>query len=39
IRPSNTEPYLRLIAEATSETLLSARLDVLKATLRPFLTP
>ncbi|MBO7654673.1 MAG: phosphomannomutase/phosphoglucomutase [Kiritimatiellae bacterium] len=36
IRPSNTEPYLRMIAEATSETLLAARLDVLKATLRPF---
>ncbi len=27
IRPSNTEPYLRFIAEATSEALLSQKLS------------
>ncbi len=33
IRPSNTEPYLRFIAEATSETLLSDKVSKVKELL------
>ena len=30
VRPSNTEPYLRFICEATSETLLAEKLEQVK---------
>ena len=33
IRPSNTEPYLRFICEATSDTLLKEKTDAVKALL------
>lgn len=36
IRQSNTEPYLRLIAEATTPELLALRLDRMRAILTPF---
>jgi phosphomannomutase len=36
IRQSNTEPYLRLIAEATTPELLASRLDRMRAILTPF---
>ncbi len=38
VRPSNTEPYLRLVAEARTPALLGQRLDALRAVLAPFLT-
>lgn len=34
IRPSNTEPYLRLVAEASDETLLERKLDKIRELLR-----
>ena len=37
IRPSNTEPYLRLIAEARDEDLLESRLQKIKTALKPFI--
>jgi phosphomannomutase len=37
VRPSNTEPYLRLIVEAATPDLLAARRAELEAALRPFL--
>ena len=37
IRPSNTEPYLRFIAEADSAGLLKKKLEVLNDILKPFL--
>ena len=37
IRPSNTEPYLRLLAEAVSEELLMAKLGDIKKILKPFI--
>ena len=36
IRPSNTEPYLRLILEARTEILLNQKLDLIKATISNF---
>ena len=38
IRPSNTEPYLRLLVEAKSESLLKKKLHEIKALLKPFET-
>ena len=37
LRPSNTEPYLRLIAEADTPALLDANVARLRAVLAPFL--
>jgi phosphomannomutase len=37
IRPSNTEPYLRFIAEADSAVLLNKKLETLKKIIKPFL--
>lgn len=37
IRPSNTEPYLRFIAEADSEELLKMKLEALETIIQPFL--
>ncbi|MDR2848922.1 MAG: phosphomannomutase/phosphoglucomutase, partial [Verrucomicrobiota bacterium] len=37
IRPSNTEPYLRLIVEANDAALLAGRLARLEAALAPFM--
>ncbi len=37
IRPSNTEPYLRLIAEAKTKDILDEKLGVIKSLLLPFL--
>ena len=36
IRPSNTEPYLRLLVEAKDETLLWQKVDEIKKILEPF---
>jgi phosphomannomutase len=36
VRPSNTEPYLRLVAEASDKELLDSRLTELKAVLNEF---
>jgi phosphomannomutase len=36
IRPSNTEPYLRLIVEADSDELLSGKLGEIQSILNPF---
>ncbi len=36
IRPSNTEPYLRLIAEANSQELLDEKLNILKNIIAKF---
>lgn len=36
IRPSNTEPYLRLIAEAKSESLLEDKLKIIKGIIADF---
>lgn len=36
VRPSNTEPYLRLVAEADSQKLLDEKLAKLKAILKEF---
>ncbi len=38
IRPSNTEPYLRLLVEAKSKTLLNEKLAVIKNLLKDFET-
>jgi phosphomannomutase len=37
IRPSNTEPYLRFLAEAQSQDLLNKKTAKVKALLKPFL--
>lgn len=37
VRPSNTEPYLRLIVEAESEPLLQQKINEAREVLRPFL--
>jgi len=37
IRPSNTEPYLRFIAEATSDELLKEKLSKLDELLKPYM--
>ncbi len=37
IRPSNTEPYLRFLAEAKSEKLLKEKTDLIYKLLQPFL--
>ncbi|HQJ40971.1 MAG TPA: phosphomannomutase/phosphoglucomutase, partial [Exilispira sp.] len=37
IRPSNTEPYLRLIVEARDKILLSQKLNEFSSILNPFL--
>lgn len=37
VRPSNTEPYLRFIAEASSADLLQEKLDAMRAVLAPYL--
>lgn len=37
VRPSNTEPYLRLVVEAASEEELEKRLSEIRCILRPFL--
>jgi phosphomannomutase len=34
IRPSNTEPYLRLVAEATSPELLNEKLKIVRELIR-----
>ncbi|MFA6334739.1 MAG: phosphomannomutase/phosphoglucomutase, partial [Bacteroidales bacterium] len=39
IRPSNTEPYLRFIAEATSKELLDSKIIKVKELLAPFQNP
>lgn len=39
IRPSNTEPYLRLIIEAKSIELLSEKTNAINKLLEPFITP
>lgn len=39
IRPSNTEPWLRLIVEAKDATMLSDRLNEIEAQLAPFRAP
>lgn len=36
VRPSNTEPYLRLVVEARSGHLLKEKVELLKALLAPF---
>jgi phosphomannomutase len=36
VRPSNTEPYLRLLAEATNEELLKTKLDKIKSIIKKF---
>lgn len=36
IRPSNTEPYLRLILEARTQSLLDEKLEMIKTVLRRF---
>ncbi len=36
VRPSNTEPYLRLIVEAANETALAERLKAIETVLQPF---
>ena len=36
IRPSNTEPYLRLLMEARTETMLQDKLDEMKSVLKDF---
>jgi phosphomannomutase len=36
VRPSNTEPYLRLLAEATNEKLLKTKLDEIKSIIKKF---
>jgi phosphomannomutase len=36
VRPSNTEPYLRLVVEAKTQDMLSERLDELKTILKRF---
>lgn len=36
IRPSNTEPYLRFLAEASSKELLESRVSKVRALLEPF---
>ena len=37
IRPSNTEPYLRFLAEAKTEALLEEKVKLVEAILQPFL--
>ncbi len=37
IRPSNTEPYLRLLMESRTEEMLQAKLDEMKAVLQKFM--
>lgn len=37
IRPSNTEPYLRFLAEAKSEELLQSKVTEIKSVLKPFM--
>ncbi len=37
IRPSNTEPFLRLIAEATTKTLLKEKTDIILDIIKPYL--
>ncbi len=39
IRPSNTEPYLRFIAEANSKELLDSRIAEVRDLLEPFIKP
>ena len=36
VRPSNTEPYLRLVVEAANESLLEEKLEQLQKVLKPF---
>lgn len=36
VRPSNTEPYLRLVVEAETDTELAERLDEIRGVLAPF---
>ena len=36
VRPSNTEPYLRLLAEADNEEILKARIKDIKTILKKF---
>jgi phosphomannomutase len=36
IRPSNTEPYLRLLVEANSESLLNSKVEELKGIIGKF---
>jgi len=36
IRPSNTEPYLRLLAEAKTEELLNEKLEIIKSIINKF---
>jgi phosphomannomutase len=36
VRPSNTEPYLRLVVEAKSEGMLKEKLDELKSILSKY---
>ena len=36
VRPSNTEPYLRLVAEARDQALLAEKLEALKKVLSGF---
>ena len=38
IRPSNTEPYLRFLAEAKDEELLQQKVEEVKRVLKPFLS-
>ena len=38
IRPSNTEPYLRLIAEARTPELLQEKMDAIRGILKPFMS-
>jgi phosphomannomutase len=37
VRPSNTEPYLRFIAEASGQSLLEAKLDEMRKVLAPYI--
>lgn len=37
VRPSNTEPYLRLLMEATSQELLDAKMEEARKVLAPYL--
>jgi phosphomannomutase len=36
IRPSNTEPYLRLIAEASDSEMLNSKIEELKTIIQKF---
>jgi phosphomannomutase len=37
VRPSNTEPYLRFIAEASDAGLLEEKLSAMRRVLQPFI--